>query len=139
MSLEQVFNFAFRDTLAPELIALSRQVGREKLVEMLKDATDEVWFQDVVQERFHANLPNGFWSRAVNVEVLENTPNRRVYKVAACLWAKTFREADAADIGYALWCHGDYAIAKSQKEHLERTSTLMQGHDSCLLKYTKQA
>jgi hypothetical protein len=138
MSFEQVFNFAFRDSLAPQLIALSRQIGRDKLIEMLKNTTDEVWFQTDIQKRFDANLPKGFWSHVLDLEVLQDTPDVQIYKVTKCLWATTFREAGAADIGYALWCYGDYAIARSKEELLERNSTLMQGHDFCLLKYTKK-
>ena len=81
----------------------------------------------------------GFWSRVLDLEVLQNTPALRIYKVTRCLWATTFREAGAADIGYAMWCYGDYAMAKSKQELLERNFTLVQGHDCCLLKYTKNA
>lgn len=137
MSLEQVFNFAFRDSLIPQLIVLSREIGREKLVEMLRNATDEVWLPTDMQKRFEGNLPEGFWSRALDMEVVQDTPERQTYKVTKCLWAKIFCEADAADMGYALWCYGDYAMARSQKKKLERNTTLMQGHDCCLLEYTK--
>jgi hypothetical protein len=51
------------------------------------------------------------------------------------LWAKTFREAGAADIGYALWCYGDYTIARSNHEKLEREKHLCKGDDYCILKY----
>lgn len=138
MSFEQVFNFAFRDTLIPELIMLSRQIGREKLVDMLKETTDEIWFSTELQKRFEENLPKGFWDHVIDVKVLLDTPELKTYKVTKCLWAKTFREADAADIGYALWCYGDYAIARSQKGNLERNTTLMQGDDCCVLKYTNE-
>ena len=138
MSFEQVFNFAFRDSVIPQLIVLSRQIGREKLVEMLRTATDEVWLPTDVQERFEGNLPKEFWSHVLDMQVVQNTPDRQTYRVTKCLWAKTFREADAADIGYALWCYGDYTMARSRKKKLERTTTLMQGHDCCLLKYTKE-
>lgn len=139
MSYEQVFNFAFRDSLIPQLITISRQIGREKLVEMLKNATDEVWFPIDMQKRFEANLSKGYWSHVIDMETLHNTPDLQIYKVNMCLLAKTFREADAADIGYALWCYSDYAMARSQKKKLERDTTLMQGHDCCILKYTKEA
>jgi len=138
MSYEQVFNFAFRDYLAPELIALSRQLGREKLIEMLKNATDETWIHTDLLERLYANLPEQFWSHVLNMQVWDESEKVRVYKITKCLWAKAFREAEAADIGYAMWCYGDYAIARSEKKILERETTLMQGHDYCLLKYTKQ-
>lgn len=138
MSFEQVFNFAFRDSLIPQLVALSRQMGREKLVEMLRNATDEVWFPTDAQKRFEANLPQGFWDHVLDLEVTQNTADLKTYIVTKCLWAKTFRAADAADLGYALWCYGDYAMARSQKKKLVRSTTLMQGHDCCILKYTKE-
>ncbi len=138
MSFEQVFNFAYRDSLIPQLLTVSRQIGREKLVEMLKNATDEIWFPTDMQNRFEANLSKGFWSNVLDMETLQKTPDLRIYKVKRCLWAKTFREADAADIGYALLCYTDYALARSQNKKLERNTTLMQGHDCCILKYTKE-
>jgi hypothetical protein len=137
MSYEQVFNFAFRNVLIPQLISVSRQIGREKFVEMLKSATDEVYSQPEIIKRFYADLPKQFMNNTLNLEVLENSPNLRIYKINKCLWAKTFREAEAADIGYAMLCYGDYASARSKNEKLERETTLMQGHDCCNLKWTK--
>ncbi len=138
MSYRQVFNFAFRDTLIPQLITISRQIGREKFIEMLKNVTDEVWFQNNMQKSFNSNLPDKFWNHVLNLEVLEKSENLQIYKITKCLWADTFREADASDIGYALWCYGDYAMARSEHKKLERKTTLMEGHDHCLLKYTKE-
>ena len=59
-------------------------------------------------------------------------------KVTNCLWARTFRERDAGDIGYAAMCHGDFssAAAYHSKLKLERTKTLMEGHDCCNQKFT---
>jgi len=139
MSYEQVFKFAFGDILAPQLIAVARQIGREKFIEMLKSASDEAWFRSDVRNHFFNNVPKQFWSNVLDVEVLENSEKLRIYKISKCLWAKTFREADAADIGYAMWCYGDYALARTENKKLERETTLMQGHDCCLLKWTKEA
>jgi hypothetical protein len=46
-----------------------------------------------------------------------------------------FRDGDAADIGYAMVCYPDYAVAKglNPKLQLIRAKTLMQGDDSCSL------
>ena len=139
MSYEQVFNFAYRDFFVPQLIAASKEIGREKFIEILKTATDEVYSKPELMKRINSTLPKQFWSNVLNQEVLENTPDLRVVKITKCLWAKTFREADAADIGYAMLCYGDYANARLNKQKLERETTLMQGHDSCLLKWTKIA
>jgi len=139
MSYEQVFNFAYRDFFVPQLIAASNQIGREKFIEILKTATDEVYSKPELMKRINSTLPKQFWSNVLNQEVLENTPDLRVVKITKCLWAKTFREADAADIGYSMFCYGDYANARLNKQKLERETTLMQGHDYCLLKWTKTA
>lgn len=137
LSYEQVFNFAYRDFLVPQLIVASRQIGREKFIEILKTATDEVYSQPELMNRINSTLPKQFWSNVLNQEVLENTSNLRVVKITKCLWAKTFRETDAADIGYAMLCYGDYANARLNNQKLERETTLMQGHDCCHFKWTK--
>ena len=48
-------------------------------------------------------------------------------------WAKTFREAGSADIGYAAVCHEDYAACQAfnPKIKMIRTKTLMQGDGCC--------
>jgi hypothetical protein len=61
--------------------------------------------------------------------------------VKKCLWAKVFRDGDAADIGYAMVCYPDYAVARglNPKLKLIRTKTLMQGDDGCSLRYVMEA
>lgn len=82
-------------------------------------------------------MPNQFWSNVLDIQIVENTSSIRIYKITNCLWAKVFREVKAEDFGYALICYGDYAVARADNETLERDKTLMQGHDCCLLKWTK--
>jgi hypothetical protein len=54
-----------------------------------------------------------------------------------CIWAKTFLDANAGDIGYAQICIGDYTWAESfnPKITMVRDKTLMQGHDICNHRY----
>jgi hypothetical protein len=58
-------------------------------------------------------------------------------RVSACLWAKTFRDAGASELGYASICFGDLALAKAFNPRMEftRDKTLMQGDDCCHFKY----
>jgi hypothetical protein len=139
MSYEQVFNFTFRDHSIPYLLALADKIGRKELVEMLKTATDEISFRKYFEPRFHRDVPADFWAHVVVQELVEETEKVRVVKVTRCRWAETYRAANAADIGYAMWCQVDYASARLRREKLERSQTLMQGHDCCLLKWTKEA
>ncbi len=71
-------------------------------------------------------------------EVIEKSDEVYEMKVTECLWAKTFRDKNAADIGYATVCHGDFteATAYHPKLKLKRTKTLMQGHDCCNHRWT---
>lgn len=137
MSYEQVFNFAYRDLIIPQLIEVSHSIGREKFIEILKTATDKVYSRPEIMNRFWGNLPEQFSNIVLDLEVIQDSSEARIFKITKCLWAKTFREAEAADIGYAIFCYGDYAAAKSNDELLQRETTLMQGHECCILKWTK--
>ena len=138
MSYEQVFNFAFRDVVIPALIGVSEKIGRDKFVEMFKEVADKIWINKEIQKQFEDNITGDFWKNVLDIEVLENTEKTRIQKITNCLWAKTFRGAGAPEIGYALWCYPDYAMAKSDNMKLERTKTLMLGDDHCYFKYTKE-
>jgi hypothetical protein len=54
-------------------------------------------------------------------------------RITECLWARTFREAKAGDLGYAMICHGDIASTKAYnpKITLNRPKILMNGDDEC--------
>jgi hypothetical protein len=72
---------------------------------------------------------------ALEAEIVEQSPEAFEYRVKRCLWAKTFRDEGAGDIGYALVCYPDYAVARglNPKLQLIRMKTLMEGDDSCSL------
>ena len=55
-----------------------------------------------------------------------------------CLYAKTFRENDAGDIGYAAICIADFAVTDefNKSIKLTRNSCLMKGDSCCLFEYS---
>ena len=65
------------------------------------------------------------------------TENTRSVNTVACLWADTWREWGAEDIGYVYECKPDFAAIKALHPNLrlERTKTLMQGDDCCDFKF----
>jgi len=148
---EQIFRFAFQKDLIPVLKVLSEQIGREKFVQMLQEAGSEAVRRKsagrppVVRDvaALAANMKNipPFIQHTLAAEVVEETAEAFEYRVKQCLWAKIFRKQDAGDIGYAMICHPDYAVAKilNTKLKLIRTKTLMQGDDSCGLRYVMEA
>jgi len=136
MSYEQVFNFSFRNLLIPQLLEVANQLGRDKLIDILKVATYKVCSKNEIMDRFYSTIPEEFWKNAMEINILEDTPDLKIWKTTKCLWAKTFRDAGAGDIGYALICYGDVADYKSRNLAFERNSCLMMGDDCCHFKIT---
>ena len=127
--------------------AMEKEMGKDKLIEFLKKTTTEKWIK---RGQEHANnSPDNSFKTYVNTfrppryraqlthEVVVDTDTVFELKVKECLTSWAFRRADAADIGYAYICFGDYAWAESfnPKIKMVRDKTLMQGHDYCNHRY----
>ena len=80
---------------------------------------------------------SSIWTHANVDEPVVYTENTRSCNTVACLWADTYREWGAEDIGYIYECKPDFAAIKAQHPNLrlERTKTLMQGDDCCDFKF----
>ncbi|MBC8552682.1 MAG: L-2-amino-thiazoline-4-carboxylic acid hydrolase [Bacteriovoracaceae bacterium] len=131
MTYEEIFNFAYRDNLIPQFLSIAEYMGREKFIEMLKETASEAFTKDNIMKNWANSYNKTFWNQVLNREIIEKTDKVYEIKVTECLWAKTFREANAADIGYAAICHTDYATAEASNEKMIRTKTLMQGDEYC--------
>jgi hypothetical protein len=127
--------------------ALLKEWDREKLVAFLKKSTTEHMLAygkrhaaQVGDDSFAAYV-NTFrgpgFENSLTLEIVEDTDTVFEIKVTECLWASTFLEADAGDIGYAHVCFGDYAWAEGYNPRIEmvRDHTLMQGHAYCNHRY----
>ena len=151
LTWEEVFRFAYQKDLIPLLKALSEQLGRDNFVRLVRDAGDAVVrrktagkppaVRDLVTLASSMKNMPPIIQHTLDAEITEQTPDVFEYRVRQCLWAKVFRDGDAADIGYAMICHPDFAVARglNPKLKLIRTKTLMQGHDSCVLRYVMEA
>jgi len=153
MSYEELFQFAYSYDFIPAMKAMGAEMGREKLVETLSRA-----YSAAAVERVRGQLkskpnndlatwtadlrnPPPIYTHALTYKVVEDTPTVVEARITECLWAKTFREADAGDVGYACLCHGEFAALKAYnpKIKLTFTKTLMQGHDCCNPRYVMEA
>ena len=128
---------------------LEAEIGRDKFHEMLKSVIDVSTKQQVAEmaKRAGSNdmaaftglfrAPGSIFERALTFDIVEDTPKAFEVKVKECLWAKTFRDAKAEDLGYILSCYGDYASAQgfNPKMRMIRTKTLMQGDEFCNHRY----
>jgi hypothetical protein len=144
MSYEALFQFSY-GSMIPVWKHLSGQIGKDKFIEMLKKAVDEASVKDV--ESFTKNKPkrdlatymeslkkpDPLYQHALTLEFVKDTEREAEVRFTECLWARTFRQANAADIGYALACYGDIPFLKAYnpKITLNRPKVLMHGDSEC--------
>jgi hypothetical protein len=76
--------------------------------------------------------------QSLTADVVRDTEKVFELNVSECVWEAVFREAGlAGEIGHAAVCNMDYAWppAFNPDFRMERTKTLMQGHDCCNHRY----
>ena len=153
MSWQAVYQFAYQSGYIPTMKKFAEKIGKDKLITLIKESADEMAHEmigemaknlpkrDLATFALTMKNPEPMFKNALTFEIVEDSANAFAIKVKECLWAKTFREADAAEIGYAAICHGDFAMAKAFNPNLRmiRTKTLMQGHDCCDHKWVWEA
>ncbi len=127
--------------------ALEKEMGQEKFMAFLKKKTEDELFQLGQQQAKQSPDPNFAtyvntfkgpnYDKTLTMEIVEDTDKAFELKVTECIWATTFLQAKAGEIGYAAVCFGDYAWAQgfNSKIKLVRDKTLMQGHDLCNHRY----
>ena len=141
MSYEEVFNFAYARSFIPTLKILAERVGMEEIQNAACKAAGKAI------EAGAASLPDrslAAWARmlkepdeilrhAIAFDIVEDSESAFEVRVTECLWASTFRAADAADLGYSWVCHPDFAMARAFNPDikLSRDHTLMQGATHC--------
>jgi hypothetical protein len=143
MTFQEVFDFAFA-SLIPVLQGLAAELGEDHFLEVLKQVAAECALkagQETARQLPSNDLaafkaagePGHFGKHVFTLEMVEDTPQAFEVRVTECLYARTFRELGAAEIGYALICHRDYADCQGFNPRITmiRSKTLMQGDDCC--------
>lgn len=126
---------------------LEKDIGKERLLEMLKKASYEENVK--LGKQLSGRIPslqvfaNPFrveasdFSQTFVREIVEDNEKAFEIRITECLEEIVFREANALDLGYACVCHADFGlpVGINSKLKLIRTKTLMQGHDCCNHRY----
>jgi hypothetical protein len=149
LTAQQVYDFAFKNWYIPAMTNLMNLIGKDKFLEMLKQSSDLIQtnganYKTELKERtfkmWSDNSKAGMkgMNRVLSYEIIKDDSESLEFKCTECLWAKTFREAKASEIGYAGVCYQDYAMTKAFNPNLilTREKTLMQGDDCCNFKWT---
>lgn len=127
---------------------LKQELGDKEAIELIKKVTYRALTdvgkrqaQQMGNNSFQAYVrqfkdPNGY-KYTLTKEVVEDTETVCELKVTECLWASTFLQQNAGDIGFAVVCHGDYAWPQgfNPKIKMVRDKTLMEGHEYCNHRY----
>lgn len=145
MSFQEVFEFSFKSFIQT-MESFARQLGRDKLLEMIREDSEEVSRLDAKKtvehlqkndfatyKAMYKEKPDRFWDHVLTKVITEESDTVIASRITECLYAKTFRDAGAPDIGYAWACHGDFAYdqAFNPKLRLTRDKTLMNGDEYC--------
>ena len=145
-SYEEHFRTVFTN-FVKFLRTLEMEIGKKQVVEILKRWSAERGVEMAGDRRvisftefkdyWKKASAQEYFSRTTTVEFPEESDTVLQCKYTECLWAKTFRELNAADFGKIMVCDPDhpYAQTLNPKLKLERTKTLMEGHDSCDHRY----
>ena len=87
---------------------------------------------------FYDILP--LWSRdgALEIDVLEASPDKLDFNVKRCRYAEMYREMGIGEIGDLLSCQrdGDFCIGYNTEIEFRRTQTIMGGASHCDFRYS---
>ena len=148
MSYDDLGKFVVGRMFVPMFGAVAAKVGIDVVQKAVLDQVQKRVAARVksMPKRELADLTQNFKSQDpfnINTwtkEIIQDTDTVFEMRVSECLWAKAFREANAADLGFKIICSADYVTAETfnPKIKLIRDKTLMQGHDCCNHKYIFQ-
>ena len=128
---------------------LSERFGKEQAREIVQETVSQ---SAIEQGKTFANQIDGdpnlkdfydilpLWSRdgALEIDVLEASPNKLDFNVKRCRYAEMYREMGIGEIGDLLSCQrdGDFCIGYNAEIEFRRTQTIMGGASHCDFRYS---
>ena len=128
---------------------LSERFGKEQARKIVRETVSQAaieqgkTFADQIDgdpnlKDFYDILP--LWSRdgALEIDVLEASPNKLDFNVKRCRYAEMYREMGIGEIGDLLSCQrdGDFCIGYNAEIEFRRTQTIMGGASHCDFRYS---
>ena len=148
MSFQEVFDFAYKKNYIPAMKNLMSQIGHEEFIELLKKSSDKMSETNDKSEIDYSKRTLKEWIKImkkecqdlkcqISCEILKEDDHEFEILYTECLWAKTFLEADASEIGYAGMCYSEFGKTKAFNPNLKIIfdKSLMNGDDRCHFKW----
>ena len=134
--------------LAPVIEALGEKFGREAVINVVRDTIISIAQEQgaVLTETMGGNSANHFldslqyWTKddALELDVLENSPQKLAFNVTRCRYAEMYQALGIPELGSVFSCNRDFALIDgfNSEASLTRTQTIMQGAPFCDFRYT---
>ena len=149
LTYRERFELEYASHFIPYLKLLDKEIGHEQVIKSLQKLAlqeAEEYAEHVVRtkgkndlsvfkEDYSPTTPG--ISDMLTIAVMEDTEEAYGIKITECLWAEVFRQAGAADFGYAAVCYGDVPFAHfvNPQIDLDLEGTIMEGKPFCMLRY----
>jgi L-2-amino-thiazoline-4-carboxylic acid hydrolase len=129
--------------IGPLIRGFAAEIGPEKTLEVVRKVISGLAREaggDLARRLGGASLEAfagalDLWSAggALEIEVLERTPERLSFNVTRCKYAEMYRALGLADLGGSLSCLRDHALIEgfNPEVTLTRTQTIMEGASHC--------
>jgi L-2-amino-thiazoline-4-carboxylic acid hydrolase len=129
--------------VGPLIRGFAAELGTEKTLEIVRGVIVNLAHEagadlatrlgEATLEAFAGAL--GRWSEggALEIDILEKSPERLSFNVTRCKYAEMYRALGLADLGGSLSCQRDFALIEGFNPDitLDRTQTLMEGASHC--------
>ncbi|MFW9918064.1 MAG: L-2-amino-thiazoline-4-carboxylic acid hydrolase [Candidatus Thorarchaeota archaeon] len=122
---------------------LEKVIPREELLKVVRDWSERSSIKSVGEERassfeefknYWKTVSYGeYFSQVVSVDFPHESDTELHCNYSECLFAKTFRDLGAEELGLIIGCDQDHSFINTMNPRLKlkRTKTLMEGHDQC--------
>jgi len=129
--------------LAPVLEALGKEFGRERVLEVAREAIADVARRHgrELHERAGGNSLSDFvqllptWEKdgGIEIRVDEQSSERLSFDVVRCRFAEMYRELGIPELGALLSCNRDFSMIQGFNPDVEltRTQTIVEGASHC--------
>jgi L-2-amino-thiazoline-4-carboxylic acid hydrolase len=137
--------------VGPLIRAVSEVLGEEKTLELVRGVISQLARQsgaalaealgEATLSAFARGLDRWKEGGALEIDVLEQTPERLSFNVTRCRYAEMYRALGLGDLGASLSCQRDFALVEGFNPAiaLDRTQTLMEGAPFCDFRFRTRA
>ncbi len=136
--------------VGPLIRAFAAEIGEARTLEIVRDLIRELarnagselarTLGEQTLEAFARGLERWQENGALDIEMLEQSPDRLSFNVTRCRYAEMYQALGLADLGSSLSCERDYALIQGFNPEIEltRSQTIMQGAPCCDFRFRRR-